>query len=47
MKLQERNSELKKLKEIQERLIKGVQTQEDFLTMINILMKVVKSVKID
>jgi hypothetical protein len=47
MRIQERNAKLKKLKEIQERANKGIQTQEDHLTMVDILMKLVKSVKID
>jgi hypothetical protein len=47
MKIQERNMELKKLRDIQERANKGVHTHEDYQTMVNILMKLVKSVNID
>lgn len=47
MKLQERNMEMKKLKVIQERVSKGVHTHEDYQTMVNVLIKLVKSVKID
>ena len=47
MKIQERNMELRKLKEIKERADKGIQTHEDYATMVSILIKLVKSVKID
>jgi hypothetical protein len=47
MKLQERNMELKKLKDIQDRANKGIHTHEDYSIMISILVKLVKSVKID
>lgn len=47
MKLQERNMELKKLKVIQERADRGIHTHEDYQTMVNILIKLVQSVKID
>ncbi|MGG4434545.1 hypothetical protein AAXE64_08285 [Priestia megaterium] len=47
MKLQERNTELKKLKAIKERADKGIHLHKDYADMAAILMKLLKSVKVD
>ncbi|WP_165352563.1 hypothetical protein [Bacillus infantis] len=46
MKVQERNKAFKQLTQIKERVEQGDLTQEDTLAMIEILMKLVLSVKI-
>lgn len=47
MKIQDRNKAFKQLSEIKERVENGTQTQQDSLLMIDIFIKLVRSVKID